>query len=410
MEAFEIEWREVDRNLRNIAQRRAALDADEARWLREAERLQIWRPLGMVSALDYCERVLGYAPHTASERLRVARALGSLPLLEAALGDGDLNFSAVRELSRVATPSTEAAWRDRAIGKNVRQLEELVAGRAPGDRPDDPPNPDLRRHRVTLELSGAAYARWRQTQSVLASERGAQFDDDALATALCDAVLDRGGADGEPTGRAKFQILLTMCRRCEQGWQEGGGAQIAVDRHTVERARCDAQYVGATDDRSPVRAHQDVPPSVVRFVWRRDGGRCQTPGCRSARGLEIHHIVPRAEGGSHDPSNLRLQCSACHQAVHADTLAIVDGEAVRPNAPVGRATVPSEPSHVSAFDAAVVRAQARDALVGLGWKPAIARAAVDEALSHVGPTASLASVIREALRRCPRPVAAASSA
>ena len=148
MEAFEIEWREVDRNLRSIAQRRAALDSDEARWLREAERLQIWRPLGMVSALDYCERVLGYAPHTASERLRVARALGSLPLLERALADGDLNFSAVRELTRVATPSTEAAWRDRAIGRNVRQLEELVAGHAPGNHPDDPPDPDLRRHRV----------------------------------------------------------------------------------------------------------------------------------------------------------------------------------------------------------------------------------------------------------------------
>jgi hypothetical protein len=64
----------VDRALRDIAARRAALDADEARWLREAEALQIWRPLGMVSALDYLERVLGYAPRTAQERLRVARA------------------------------------------------------------------------------------------------------------------------------------------------------------------------------------------------------------------------------------------------------------------------------------------------------------------------------------------------
>jgi hypothetical protein len=52
-------WRTVDRALRAIKQRRAALDADEARWLREAEALQIWRPLGMVSALDYLERVLG---------------------------------------------------------------------------------------------------------------------------------------------------------------------------------------------------------------------------------------------------------------------------------------------------------------------------------------------------------------
>src|SRR5204862_5730 len=43
-------WRTVDLALRQIAARRAALDAEEARWLREAEELQIWRPLGMVSA------------------------------------------------------------------------------------------------------------------------------------------------------------------------------------------------------------------------------------------------------------------------------------------------------------------------------------------------------------------------
>jgi len=85
-----LDWRTVDRALRAIRQRRATLDAEEARWLREAEALQIWRPLGMVSALDYLERVLGYAPRTAQDRLRVARALGDLPRLTAALATDQL--------------------------------------------------------------------------------------------------------------------------------------------------------------------------------------------------------------------------------------------------------------------------------------------------------------------------------
>src|ERR1051325_10770544 len=110
-----------DRALRTIARRRAALDAEEARWLREAEELQIWWPLGMVSALDYLERVLGYAPRTAQERLRVARALGSLPQLDPALADGTLSHSAVRELTRVVKPATEARWIAAALGKNLRQ-------------------------------------------------------------------------------------------------------------------------------------------------------------------------------------------------------------------------------------------------------------------------------------------------
>jgi hypothetical protein len=141
-------WRVIDRALRDIASRRAALDAEEARWLREAEVLQIWRPLGMVSAIDYLERTLGHAPRTAQDRLRVARALGSLPRLTDALARGELSFSAVRELTRVATPATEASWLAAAKDKNLRQIEDLVADHHPGDGPDDPRDPKARTHVV----------------------------------------------------------------------------------------------------------------------------------------------------------------------------------------------------------------------------------------------------------------------
>jgi Holliday junction resolvasome RuvABC DNA-binding subunit len=53
------------------------------------------------------------------------------------------------------------------------------------------------------------------------------------------------------------------------------------------------------------------------------------------------------------------------------------------------------------LDVSIVPMQARDALVGLGWKPAIAQAAVDEAWFHVGPDVAVELLIREALRRCP---------
>src|SRR5262249_54099678 len=147
------DWRTVDSALRGIRSRRAALDAEEMYWLREAEALRIWRPLGMVSAIDYLERVLGYAPRTAQDRLRVARALGAMPELTAALADARLPFSAVRELTRVATAATEAAWVAAATGKNLRQIEELVAEHRQGDHPDDPPDPEARTHVVRFELA-----------------------------------------------------------------------------------------------------------------------------------------------------------------------------------------------------------------------------------------------------------------
>ena len=43
----------------------------------------------------------------ARERVRVARALGTLPLLAQALAHGELSYAKVRALTRVATPVTE---------------------------------------------------------------------------------------------------------------------------------------------------------------------------------------------------------------------------------------------------------------------------------------------------------------
>src|ERR1043166_9491291 len=75
------DWRAVDQALRRIRRSRSALDAEEMHWLREAVALEIWRPLGMVSIVDYLERTLEYAPRTAQDRVRVACALWVLPEL-----------------------------------------------------------------------------------------------------------------------------------------------------------------------------------------------------------------------------------------------------------------------------------------------------------------------------------------
>jgi hypothetical protein len=145
----------------------------------------------------------------------------------------------------------------------------------------------------------------RQARSMLDDEHGTHLSDDAFVAVLCGAALDRAPR-GEPTGRAKFQIAVTVCERCRQGWQEGAGAQVAIGGAAVDRALCDGQHIGSIDGDEPERAHQDIPPSVARLVWRRDGGRCRVDGCRSSRGLELHRLIHRADGGGHDASNLVL--------------------------------------------------------------------------------------------------------
>ena len=56
----------------------------------------------------------------------------------------------------------------------------------------------------------------------------------------------------------------------------------------------------------------------------------------------------------------------------------------------------------SQLDVAVLRTQSKEALVGLGWKPVIATAAVAAACAALGTEVTLEQLIFEALRRCPR--------
>src|ERR1700754_694655 len=152
------DWQTIDRELRKIARRRAALDAEEARWLREAERCQLWRELGMVSAIDYLERVFGNGPKAAQDRMRTALALGELPVLTNALAHGALSYSAVRELTRVVTPSTEQAWCGAATDKHLRQIEALAFGHRRGERSEHPVDPKVQTKIVRLELSAETFA------------------------------------------------------------------------------------------------------------------------------------------------------------------------------------------------------------------------------------------------------------
>src|SRR5207245_10197320 len=77
----------------------------------------------------------------ARERVRVARALGTLPLLAQALAKGDLSYAKVRALTRVATPETEA--RLLAVGRagTADHVERIVRGWRRVDRKAEMPRP-----------------------------------------------------------------------------------------------------------------------------------------------------------------------------------------------------------------------------------------------------------------------------
>ena len=379
-----LDWRRAHERCQAVARRAAALDREIGRALLDAERACVCVYLGYGGIVEYGDRLFGFTPKVTQERLRVAGALESLPLVDQALEAGRLCYSAVRELTRVAVADTEAEWLEAAAGKAVREIEELVSGHAPGDRPGDRRRPEARRHVLRFEVPADVFALFRQAVGALRKTHGGQLDDEQALAMM--ARLALGGPD-DP-GRASHQIVMTVCEQCGQGQQEGRGLMVPVDAEVVERAECDAQRVenGVTK--------QDVPPAVRRAVLHRDHGRCRVPGCRSAVFLDVHHVCARADGGSHEPSNLLTLCGAHHDAIHHGAL-MVDGEA--DGVLVFRHADGTIYGGAPELTAARQLADAFVALKTMGWKERESRHAVDAVRPHVGAGEPLEAVIRKCL-------------
>ena len=94
-----------------IAELAAHLDAATHRLLeciRQFDEECGWAAQGAVSCAHWLAWRIGLDPATAREKVRVARALGKLPAIDAALKSGKLSYAKVRALTRVATPENEA--------------------------------------------------------------------------------------------------------------------------------------------------------------------------------------------------------------------------------------------------------------------------------------------------------------
>ena len=121
---------ELDRLGDQIAELSAHLEAATARLLaliREFDARGGWNT-GFRSCAEWLSWRVGLAPGAAREHVRVARALGTLPVLAEALARGELSYAKVRALTRVATPETEA--RLLAVGRagTAVHVERIVRG------------------------------------------------------------------------------------------------------------------------------------------------------------------------------------------------------------------------------------------------------------------------------------------
>ncbi|MCK6547761.1 DUF222 domain-containing protein [Myxococcota bacterium] len=392
------------------------------------------KKLGMSSNVEYVSRVLQCGRREAYERVRVAEALAELPQLGDALREGELGWSAVRELSRILVAKTEAVWLDAVAGKTVREIEVMVAGRKKGDLPTDPKSSEACEILLSFRVSVATAALVQDALQKLRREAGGHLSDDDALTQLARTVLE-GQRD---SGRASYQIAVEVCPSCKKAERTSDGESVPIDGSVLAMAACDAEVVDlrpprdlapeprklqrdgtpergralterperpstGTTDASPwlnealtrprARATQTIPPATRRFVLRRDRGRCVVPGCAHATFVDLHHVTPRSEGGDHDPDGLATLCGAHHSAIHEGRLSIEGrastGFVVRhaDGTPYG-----DEVTHGHGVMADVFLA-----LRALGFRESETRRALAATHTHVGTSTTFDDVLRKAL-------------
>lgn len=331
-------WKELHAEIVSVFRQRTTLIAREVALLRRADETRLYARLGYTSIYGYIEGELGLSHHSATERMRVAWELRTLPATEQAFMSGAVPWTTVRELTRVATPQTEEVWLSAVDQVRAPAAQAMLRGRGKGALPGDPVDSSQIRHRIVLEdVSAEVFALFRQAR-IAAAEAGATTDD-ALVRAMAQAVLEPGGGEAAADARPPFQRSVTTCRECKQSQLVSAGSELPIDEAMDARVECDHEDIGDLEREEGGRRRSAIPLPIRRKVLVRDRFQCVVPGCRACRFLEVHHVVPRAKGGRHVLSNLITLCDGHHKLLHDGFIAI-SGEAPD-RLEIERASVPA---------------------------------------------------------------------
>ena len=304
-----------------LRQRRAAEHA-AARLLRQVADESLHHALGYASIYDYAEQALDLSVRQARGLLQIGGMLPSLPALDAAFAAGTISWTKARELIRVITPATDAAWVAAATENTSRTLEAMVSksqvGEAPRALKDDPRGSARTRFVVEMETSDAAMLRdalaLLRTQANL---HGVELDDGAALAAMAQRVIFDAEGDTAPIAE-RYRVIVTRCPDCG----DTHAADAAVSDTVEAQATCDAEVLDLRAGPNHGHLTRTIPPAIRRAVLHRDGTRCAVEGCRCRLWLDVHHLRSRAAGGTHDEDNLVTLCPLHHRLVHDGLLAL----------------------------------------------------------------------------------------
>ena len=324
--------------------------------IEEFDRLRGWERSGHRDCADWLSDRTGIERGAAQEKVRAARALVGLPLTRAAMAKGELSFTKVRALTRVATGDNEAELVTLARGVNAFQLERIVRAWKRTSRQDEVERerqcvesrafsvfPDdegmyVVKGRLTPEVAAAFMRAIEAAADAIFRDRGmeatAALDPDrarkAAAQRRADAIgfiAERAlaaGFDQVSGSRAeRYQVVIHVDADTLSADREPGRSELQdgtrLSAESARRLACDASVVRVAQNREGAvlgvgRKTRTISPALRRALESRDRG-CRFPGC--GRGFtDAHHVKHWADGGETSLGNTLLLCRHHHALVH----------------------------------------------------------------------------------------------
>ena len=316
-------------------------------WFADIMNRRLYRMLGFSSMAQYATVELKFSKTRTGDFLRLARKLEELPVVKKSLTDGKLGYTKILEIIKVATPVTQDTWVTEAtrtgrleLAKKVKRVRQKARRRGRGRQGsllgENPVEEKLAAEipvRVGLEMTPEQFARFEALMEKVRKMGAVPAGSNKVDTLLAGLeVLVQGTSDhasdcdkntyAKVTRRrvfpAPFQVHVHRCPVCRKSTVQTSRGEMEISKADAERTECDSRIKLPGQPNAAT-----IPPARRTEVLCRDRFRCQTPGCRNSRFLEVHHIKPRSAGGGNDPDNLVTLCSACHRLHHEGRLRVL---------------------------------------------------------------------------------------
>ena len=259
-----------------------------------------WQAGGFHSCAHWLNWRTGLAPGAAREKVRVAQALATLPRISAAMQRGQVSYSKVRALTRVATPESEAALLDVALARTAVHVEQVTRAWRRVDRAAEIAE-DGRRH-AHRELRT-----W--------------TDDDGMVVIRGRLAPEVGAAVLRALDAASEQLRTEAADAPEEDTPELSAEQRRADAlgRVAEAALAAKLDPGTAGDRYQVVLHVDAETLTCDLAADRNGVPAGTPPAAvSANGADRAAYVP---AGTYGPATADAASNTAY--VPAGTFSVI---------------------------------------------------------------------------------------